>query len=203
MSVSLLVLNTSSTVSYMNDFRHSVYHYDMCQNNKSNDSSRSHVVHSVSLTTAIHTGCPLGELDTSTTVRRILGELNSSSTELPVPAGHIRALRERITVLDSTTYLHTHGKVPRMHGTCSNRSMLITTCITLKAHLQTLYKIQLQANLLQTASRLSGRETGETSACISCSPLDVGLKFTFLQKKKYLFQSIHMQVKYLIIAYML
>ena len=103
-----------------------------------------------------------------------LGELNSSSTELPVPAGHIRALRERIifrSVLDSTTYLHTHGKVSRMHGTCSNRSMLITTCTTLKAHLQTLYKIQLQANLLQTASRLSGRETGETSACISCSPL--------------------------------
>ena len=31
-----------------------------------------------------------------------------------------------------------------MHGTCSNRSMLITTCTTLKAHLQTLYKIQLQ-----------------------------------------------------------
>ena len=161
----------------------------------------------MSLTTAIHTGrCPLGELDTSTTVRHILGELNSSSTELPVPAGHIRALRERIifrSVLDSTTYLHTHGKVSCMHGTCSNRSMLITTCTTLKAHLQTLYKIQLQANLLQTASRLSGRETGETSACISCSPLDVGLKFTFLQKKMYLFQSIHMQVKYLIIAYML
>ena len=43
MSVSLLVLNTSSTVSYMNDFRHSVYHYDMCQNNKSNDSSHSHM----------------------------------------------------------------------------------------------------------------------------------------------------------------
>ena len=43
MSVSLLVLNTNSTVSYMNDFRHSVYHYDMCQNNKSNDSSRSHM----------------------------------------------------------------------------------------------------------------------------------------------------------------
>ena len=115
-----------------------------------------------------------------------LGELNSSSTELPVPAGHIRALRERIifrSVLDSTTYLHTHGKVSRMHGTFSNRSMPITTCTTLKAHLQTLYKIQLQANLLQTASWLSGRETGETSACISCSPLDVGLKFTFLQKK--------------------
>ena len=56
------------------------------------------------------------------------------------------------------------------------------TCTTLKAHLQTLYKIQLQANLLQTVSRLSGRETGETSACISCSPVDVGLKFTFLQK---------------------
>ena len=138
----------------------------------------------MSLTAAIHTGrCPLGELDTSTTVRRILGELNSSSTELPVPAGQIRALRERITVLDSTTYLHTHGKVSCMHGTCSNRSMLITACTTLKAHLQTLYKIQLQANLLQTASRLSGRETGETSACISCSPLDVGLKFTFLRKK--------------------
>ena len=121
-----------------------------------------------------------------------LGELNSSSTELPVPAGHIRALREWIifrSVLDSTTYLHTHGKVSRMHGTCSNRSMLITACTTLKAHLQTLYKIQLQANLLQTASRLSGRETGETSACISCSPLDVGLKFTFLQKKSICFRA--------------
>ena len=43
MSVSLLVLNTGSTVSYMNDFRHSVYHYDMCKDNKSNDSSHSHM----------------------------------------------------------------------------------------------------------------------------------------------------------------
>ena len=135
-----------------------------------------------------------------------LGELNSSSTELSVPAGHIRALRERIifrSVFDSTTYLNTHGKVSRMYGTCSNCSMLITTCTTLKPHLQTLYKIQLQENLLQTASWLSRRETGGTRACISCSPQDVGLKFTFLRKKMYLFQSIHMQVKYLIIAYML
>ena len=43
MSVSLLVLNTSSTVSYMNDFRYSVYHYNKCQNNKSNDSSHRHM----------------------------------------------------------------------------------------------------------------------------------------------------------------
>ena len=100
-------------------------------------------------------------------------------------------------------HLHTHGKVSRMHGTCSNRSMLITTCTTLRPICKHSTKSSCRQIYSKRHHGLSGRETGETSACISCSPQDVGLKFTFLQKKMYLFQSIHMQVKYLIIAYML